>query len=158
MRMPELKSLARECRLRNYSRMRKAELVALLQNNPPPAPRARPPRPTRPPPPPPPTQTWEPIDDRQPRKPSSQEMDIFEQQEMSKSRPQVKTKLNKWYNWLINHVPKPIKDGASKAFKTFKDKVMELYNRVTGSTGNATRIKEPKPFKPIELEQAFGGA
>ena len=85
-------------------------------------------------------------------------MDIFEQQEMSKSRPQVKTKLNKWYNWLINHVPKPIKDGASKAFKTFKDKVMGLYNRVTGSTGNETRIKEPKPFKPIEPEQAFGGA
>ena len=31
MRMPELKSLARDRRLRNYSRMRKAELVALLQ-------------------------------------------------------------------------------------------------------------------------------
>ena len=30
MRMPKLKSLARECRLRGYSRMRKAELVALL--------------------------------------------------------------------------------------------------------------------------------
>ena len=120
MRMPELKSLARECRLRNYSRMRKAELAVLLQNNPPPAPRTRPPRLTRPPPAPPPTQTWESIDDRKPRKPSSQEMDIFEQQEMSKSQPQVKTKLNKWYNWLINHVPKPIKDGASKAFKTFK--------------------------------------
>ena len=85
-------------------------------------------------------------------------MDIFEQQEISKSRPQVKTKLNKWYDWLINHVPKPIKDSASKAFKTFKDKVMGLYNRVTGSTGNEMRIKEPKPFKPIELEQAFGGA
>ena len=36
MRMPELKSLARDRGLRNYSRMRKAELVALLQNNPPP--------------------------------------------------------------------------------------------------------------------------
>ena len=35
---------------------------------------------------------------------------------------------------------------------------MGLYNRVSGSTGNETRIKEPKPFKPIELEQAFGGA
>ena len=30
IRMPELKSLARERRLRNYSRMRKAELVAFL--------------------------------------------------------------------------------------------------------------------------------
>ena len=77
---------------------------------------------------------------------------------MGKSRPQVKTKLNKWYSWLINHVPKPIKDGASKAFKTFKDKVMGLYNRVTGSAGNETRNKEPAPFKPIELEQAFEGA
>ena len=36
MRIPELKSLARNRGLRNYSRMRKAELVALLQNNPPP--------------------------------------------------------------------------------------------------------------------------
>ena len=71
-----------------------------------------------------------------------------------KSRPN----LAKWYDWLINHVPKPIKDGASKAFKTFKNKVMGLYNRVTGSTGNERRIKELTLFKPIELEQAFGGA
>ena len=35
---------------------------------------------------------------------------------------------------------------------------MGLYNGVTGSAGKETRIKEPKPFKPIELEQAFGGA
>ena len=160
--MPELKSLARDRRLRNYSWMRKAELVALLQNNPPPGQSRASAAPTPctrpPPPPPPPTQTWEPMDDRRPRKPSPQEMDIFKQQEIRKSRPQVKTKLNKWYDWLINYVPKPIIDGASKAFKTFKDKVMGLYNRVTGSTGDETRIKEPKPFKPIELEQAFGGA
>ena len=141
MRVTELKALTRDRELRNYSRMRKAELVALLQNNPPPSrsgdpraptPRTRPPHPNRPPPLPP-TQTWEPIDNRRPRKPTQQEMNIFEQQEMSKSRPQVKSKLNKWYDWLINHVPKPIRDGASKAFKTFKDKIMGLYNRVTGS-------------------------
>ena len=154
MRMPELKSLARDRGLRNYSGMRKAELVALLQNNPLPS-RSRDPRapaPTAP------TQTWEPTDDRGPRAPTKQEMDMFEQLEMSKSRLQVKSKLNKWYDWLINHVPKPIKDGASKTFKTFKDKVMGLYNRVTGSAGNETRMKGPEPFKPIELEQAFGGA
>ena len=34
VRMPELKALARDRGLRNYSQMRKAELVALLQNNP----------------------------------------------------------------------------------------------------------------------------
>ena len=112
--------------------------------------------------------TWEPIDDRRQRQPTQQEMDIFEQQEMSKSCLQVKSKLNKWYDWLINHIPKTIKGGASTAFKTFKDKIMGLYNRVTGSTANQAQegprsvetqwSTEPKPFKPIELEQTFGGS
>ena len=182
MRVMELKALARDRGLRNYSRMRKAELVVLLQNNPPPSrsggPRATAQTPcTRPPPPPPQmspsgaslrSATWEPIDDRRPRKPTQQEMDILEQWEMSKSRPQVKSKLNKWYNWLINHVPKPIKDGTSRAFKTFKDKIMGLYNRVTGSAANQAPEEprsaetqwsgEPELFKPIELEQAFRGS
>ena len=89
---------------------------------------------------------------------------------MSKSQPQVKSKLNDWYDWLINPVPKPIKDGASKTFKTFKDKIIGLYNIVTGSgnrvpkaqlkrsqrsLGPATQSHETKP---IELEQAFIGA
>ena len=34
MRVPELKSVARDRGLRNYSQMRKTELVALLQNYP----------------------------------------------------------------------------------------------------------------------------
>ena len=85
-------------------------------------------------------------------------MDIFEQQEMSKSRPQVKSKLNKWYDWLINHVPKPIKDGASKALKIFKDKVMGLYNRVTGSTANQAlegphSVETQQAEKPNHLDQ-----
>ena len=33
MRLPELKALARDDRLRSYSRMRKAEFVVLLKNN-----------------------------------------------------------------------------------------------------------------------------
>ena len=70
MRVMELKALTRDRRSRNYSQMRKAELVALLQNNPPPAPQMS---------------TWEPTDDRRLMKPSPQEMDTFEQQEMSKS-------------------------------------------------------------------------
>ena len=37
MRLTELKALARDRELKNYSQMRKAELVALLQNNPPPS-------------------------------------------------------------------------------------------------------------------------
>ena len=74
------------------------------------------------------------------RAPTQQEMDIFEQQEMSKSQPQVKNKLNDWYDWLVNHVSKTVKDKVSRAFITFKDKIMGLYNRVTGS-GNHTQMK-----------------
>ena len=90
MRVTELKALARDRGLRNYSRMRRAELVALLQNNPPPAPTPR----TRPPPPHPQMSpsgasprgtTWEPVDDGRPKRPTQQVMDTFEQQEMSKS-------------------------------------------------------------------------
>ena len=51
MRMPELKALARERRLRGYSGLRKAELIELLQDNEPQAPRR--PHPNRPPLPPP---------------------------------------------------------------------------------------------------------
>ena len=118
MRVAELKALARERGLRGYSRLKKAELIALLQNN----------LPLLPPPP----QLVRFKQDR-PRQPSPQEMNIFEQQEMSKSQLQVTSKLNDWYDWLINHVPKAIKDGASRAFKTFKDKIMGFYNRVTGN-------------------------
>ena len=52
LKVPELKALVKERGLRRYSKLRKAELIALLQT-PPPAPRTRPPKPTRPPTPPP---------------------------------------------------------------------------------------------------------
>ena len=59
-RMPELKALAREHRLRGYSRLRKAELIAFHQDNEPQAPRRqRPPHQNRPPLPPPQMSTWE---------------------------------------------------------------------------------------------------
>ena len=54
MRMPELKALAREHRLRGYSWLRKAELIAFLQDNEPQALRQqRPPHLNRSPLPPP---------------------------------------------------------------------------------------------------------
>ena len=64
LRMPELKSLARERRLRGHSWMSKAQLVALLQNSPPPGHSHSRTSPT------PPTQIWESIDDRRLRNPS----------------------------------------------------------------------------------------
>ena len=45
-----------------------------------------------------------------------------------------------------------------KRLKLLRIRLWGLYNRVTGSAGNETRIKEPKPFTPIELEQPFRGA
>ena len=148
IRVMELKALARDRGLRNYSRMRKAELVALLQNNPLPLQRTLEPVLCD-------AGAWEPMDDdMKSRVPTQQEMDIFEQQEMNTIWPRVKNKLNKWCDWLINHVPKPIRDGASKAFKTFKNKIVGLYNRA----GNEMRLKGPTPLKPIELEHAFNGS
>ena len=119
MRVAELKALARERGLIGYSRLRKADLIGLLQNKQ---------QCTIP------LQSWAPdiprpppsVRFRQPpwsgglRAPTQHEMDIFEQQEMSKSRPQVKSKLNDWYDWLVNHVPKTVKDKASRAFKTLR--------------------------------------
>ena len=108
MKVAEIKALAREHGLRGYSRMRKADVIELIRNNqqglaswapdiPPRNGTTRPPRPTRS------NQNrsvrFRPDRPRQPRQLSPQEMDIFEQQEMSKSRPQVKSKLNDWYDW-----------------------------------------------------------
>ena len=59
MKVPELKTLGRDRGLKNYSRMRKAELVALLRES---------------------------LGGGL-RTPTQQEMDIFEQQEMNRSRP-----------------------------------------------------------------------
>ena len=77
MRVPELKALTRDRRLRNYSRTRKAELVALLQNNGPSPLRSEgPARSTGPVGSRSPTQTWDPTNPL--RAPTQQEMDIFE--------------------------------------------------------------------------------
>ena len=37
-----------------------------------------------------------------------QEMDEFEKEEMKNNRLVVKNKLNEWYDWLNDHIPKPI--------------------------------------------------
>ena len=103
----ELRSIAKDIGLHGYYKLKKADLVALLleqsaEEIPTPPPRAkekkrRPVLPTK-------------------IIPCPKEMDEFEKEEMTISRPVVKNKLNKWYNWLADYVPKPIKNAAGKAF------------------------------------------
>ena len=73
-------------------------------------------------------------------------MDIFEQQEMSKSQQQVKGKLEEWYIWLVNHIPKPIKEKASRVFKATKDKIMGLHKRFKG------KEPEEESFNSVEAK------
>ena len=61
-----------------------------------------------------------------PVKPSPQEMDEFEKGEMKKSRPV--SKLNKWYDWLVDYIPKPIKNATGKAFLRAKNSIRGLYD------------------------------
>ena len=51
-------------------------------------------------------------------------------EEMKKSRPVVKNKLNEWHDWLFDYVPKPIKKAAGKAFLRAKNIILGLYDSV----------------------------
>ena len=55
-------------------------------------------------------------------------MDEFEKEEMKKSRPVVKIELNKWYKWLVDYVPKSIKNAVSKAFLRAKNSILGLHD------------------------------
>ena len=55
-------------------------------------------------------------------------MDEFEKEEMKKSRPVVKNRLSKLYDWLINYVPKPIKKAVKKSFLRAKNSISRLYD------------------------------
>ena len=59
---------------------------------------------------------------------SPQEMDEFEKEEMKKTRPVVKNRLNEWYEWLVDYVPKPFKNAVSKAFSRVKNSILGLYD------------------------------
>ena len=56
-------------------------------------------------------------------------MDEFEKEEVKKSRPVVKNKLNEWHDWLVDHVPKPIKNAVSKKIR-LKNSILGLYDGV----------------------------
>ena len=63
---------------------------------------------------------------------------MFEKEEMKKGRSLVKNKLNKWYDWLVDHVPKPIKNTASKKFLELKNSILRLYDGVKKTMNGQT--------------------
>ena len=103
----ELRSIAKDKGLHGYYKLKKADLVALLleqssEEMPTPPPRAS---------------------GKEERHPlpikiisSPQEMDEFEKEEMKKSRPVVKNRLNEWYGWLIMY-QNQLKTPSAKPFQ-----------------------------------------
>ena len=106
--MPELKALARERGLRNYSRLRKAQLIELLTR----------PHPNRPPPPPPPTQTWEPqpTGRGEARQPELEEAPLTKTQ--LKRRKNKDSKLNKKFKNLEKEI-----NNLKYQMDSLKDKI-----------------------------------
>ena len=105
MKLNELKKQVKErnikgLNIKNITYIKKADLIALLKNN-----------------------------DVNNVLISEKQMDIFEKEEMSKSRPQIKSKLNEWRDWLVNHIPESINNVTNENFKTFKNKIMMLYKK-----------------------------
>ena len=115
----ELRSIAMYKRLRGYYKLKKADLVASLLEQSDEEVLTPPPR----------------VSGKERRRalpvkiiPSSQEMDSFEKEEMKKSRPVVKKRLNEWCDWLVDYVPKPIKNVVSEAFSRAKNSILRLYD------------------------------
>ena len=125
MKVPELKALAKEQGLKRYSKLRKAELIALLtaQATPPAAaaPRTRPPKPTRPPPPPP----------SQPSPSKPDRPDRTRQPELLEERPlttrQIKRRRNK-----INKLNKQIKSSERELWRLRSERD-SLINKIEGA-------------------------
>ena len=78
-----------------------------------------------------------------PVSPNPQEMDEFEKEEIKRSRLVVKNKLNEWYNWLVDYVPKPMKNVVGKAFLKAKNSIPGLYDDVKNTLkGDAENQKQ----------------
>ena len=115
----ELRSIAKDKGLHGFYKLKKADLLALLleqlsEEMPTPSPRSK----------------------GKERKsvllvkiiPSPQEMNEFEKEEMTKSRPVVETRLSKLHKWLDNYVPKKIKKAIDETVITLKNTIQRLYD------------------------------
>ena len=82
-----------------------------------------------------------------------QEMDKFEKEEMKKSRPVVKNSLNEWHDWLIDYVPKPIKNAVSKAFSGEKNSILGLYDGAKKTLKGDVEAEDEKENQGEEEEE-----
>ena len=141
----ELRSIAKDKGLCGYYKLKKADLVALLSE-----------------------QSAEEMPKSPPtarRKiiPSTKEMDEFEKEEMKKGKPVVKNKLNEWYDWLVDYVPKPIKSAVSIAFLRAKNSILGLYDgakktlkcNVQGEVEKENQEEQDVDFTPHEHKRAL---
>ena len=89
---------------------------------------------------------------------------------MIPKRSLVENQLNGWFDWLIDHIPKPIKEAASKEFLELKNSVLRLYDGVqktlNGQTEDNTAheneesngyIRNEMPFNCMMTEFFEGG-
>ena len=92
---------------------------------------------------------------------SPQEIDEFEKEEMKKSRSVVKNKLNKWYDWLVDYAPKPIKNPVGKALLRAKNSILGLYDGVKktlrGNVGNQKQTEDNTDLTTDENEGCDDG-
>ena len=92
-------------------------------------------------------------------------MDEFEKEEMKKGRRVVKNRLNEWYDWLFDYVPKPIKNAVSKAFSRAKNSILGLYDGAKKTLKSDVEDEAEKESQeedvdltPQEHERALRGA
>ncbi|XP_057308440.1 uncharacterized protein LOC130646281 [Hydractinia symbiolongicarpus] len=124
----QLHAIAETRGLTGYSKLRKVDLVALLDTSSGPAPAPFSPEAMN---------VFEreemaktgPIKSKiEPNVPSLEAMNVFEREEMAKTRPIVKSKLRELSEWLLSHVPESIKGPVRQTFASVKNRILSLYH------------------------------
>ena len=52
---------------------------------------------------------------------------VFSQRPFTFMQSQIKSKLNEWYEWLVNQVPKTVQSKVNGAHNALKDKIEALW-------------------------------